>query len=457
MAMDTSAASFLHKSVYPELDAVAESLLDGLNPKRLTSSGSYPVTCPKCKSNEGFYYPKSGYVNCPRKNECGESTSLWDAMLECGYSHSEIFATLCAAARVEPPKREQRNNTSNPTGGEIKLGQAILRITQMLAKRNPEPLKAFQTERGYSDEQMQTMRLGYYTTPQEVLAGLVEFGFTSDEAALHGYIERDDKDHSQIWSGMAGKVIGYWLHSDGNVRLWGRIPTGSGDKRNPKYKFSPSLKKDIPYLFNRRQQTTLVCVEGTMDAWALQLASIWGAGIGGASINSAQAVYLCGKGVTEVAHMVDGDTAGWNGAIGSIKACESVGIVTSIIPLGAGMDDADALLRSGKETRLHELVESRVNAGNYLALMLSSLYAEQPINLKAINKIHSVSEFLTETSRAIFDKYSALLGLRIDLEQEAARIYSSLIKAEMDHKNAAAVVRSRTGYCITIQKDTING
>tara|TARA_R110002124_G_scaffold128157_23_gene288804 strand:+ start:33016 stop:34386 length:1371 start_codon:yes stop_codon:yes gene_type:complete len=450
-------ADFLRKHVYPDLDAVSKRLLEGLQPKQKTRSGSYPLTCPKCKSPEAFYYPNTAFINCPRKRECGVATSIWDALLYCNYAHSEILGVLCEAVGVEPPKRDQSSSSATPTSAETKIGTAILKITQMLARRHPEALEAFQSERGYDDGQMKQMRLGYYTTPQEVLAELSNFGFTSDDAAKHGYIERDENDSSKIWSGMAGKIIGYWLHPDGHVRLWGRLPTGSGDKRNPKYKFSPTLKKDIPYLFNKRQQSMLICVEGTMDAWALQLCGIWGSGIGGSSVNAAQAIYMCGQGISEFAHMVDGDQAGWLGAIGTIKACESLGIVTNVIPLGQGMDDPDALLRAGKTEAITALVESRMNSGHYLALMLSALYAEEPLNLRSINKVFAASEVLTPHSRRVFSKYSSLFGERVDIEDEAARIYSGLIKSDIGHKEASSIVLRRTGCSVSIQKEPTNG
>lgn len=449
-----SPAEFLRHRVYPKLDAVESGLLNGLDPKNQKTSGSYPLKCPACGSPEGFYFPFSGYINCPRKKQCGRSTSVWDAMIHCGYSNREIFSLLCSAAGVEPPKRDQKEGgTATPTNGDLRIGQAIKKITIALAKQNPGPLKQFQSERGYTDEQMAAMGLGFYTTPGEVMKELEAAGFSVEQAAACGYIEYDEAKPEAIWSGLTGRIVGYWPHPDGDVRLWGRLPTGSGTKSNPKYKFGISLKKDIPYLFNRRQPTILVCVEGTMDAWALQLAEIWGNAVGGSSINSAQAAYLCGRGIPEVAHMVDGDNAGWNGAVGSIRNCESAGIVTSIIPLGAGMDDADALLRAGKADELKRFVEKRINSGKYLALMLRSAYAQENPDLQAISRIFAAADCLTSHSRAIFEQYRSLLGPRIDLEQDAARMFSFLITSGVSLPEAVGLVRRRTGHVITIAKE----
>lgn len=449
---DFSPSDFLRREVYPKLDAVAEHLLDSLEPKQRSTSGSYPLICPACKTREGFYFPNNGYINCPRKKDCGHSTSIWDAMLFCGYDHGEIFSTLCRAAGVPPPKRDQQGNTTPAaTVEEIRIGKAIWQITQKMASENPAPLKQFQQDRGYTKEQMSAMRLGYYTSADDVLGKLKSAGFTQAEAVERGYVEQDEKGH--VFSAMAGRVIGYWPHPDGEDRLWGRIPVGAGDQKVKKYKFSLTLKKDIPYLYHQRKRGLLVCVEGTMDAWALQLADIWGCAVGGASINGAQALFLQNRGVTELAHMVDGDQAGWNGALQSIRNCESLNIIVNVIPLGAGMDDADALVRAGRGDDLTSLIAKRINAGRYLALMLRTLYSCSSPDLQAVNRIHATAEVLTPTSRIIFEKHAELLGIRPDLRLEAGRLFAQLLRAGITLDDAISNVRRRTGQVISIEKE----
>jgi len=448
---DFSPSDFLRREVYPRLDAVAEGLLDNLQPKKQTTSGSYPLVCPACKAKEGFYFPYNGYINCPRKKECGKSTSIWDAMLDGGYDHSEIFSTLCKAAGVQPPKRDSNGAAQPQAVVETRIGKAIWLITQKMAADNIAVLKSFQDDRGYTDGQMAAMRLGYYTSAEEVLAKLKAQGFSKDEAVERGYIEVDKK--GALLLGLAGRVIGYWQHPDGEDRLWGRIPVGSGDEDVKKYKFALHSKKSIPYLYNSRKRGLLVCVEGTMDAWALQHADIWGCAVGGAQINGEQALYMQGRGVTELAHMVDGDKAGWNGALASIRNCEALNIVVSVITLGAGMDDADALLRAGKVDVLHALVAKRMNAGRYMALMLRQLYNVASPDLQAVNRIYAAAESLTPTSRVVFDQYAQLLGVRLDMRQEAGRLFSNLIVAGLSVDEAIANVRRRTGHVIKIEKE----
>lgn len=120
------------------------------------------------------------------------------------------------------------------------------------------------------------------------------------------------------------------------------------------------------------------------------------------------------------------------------------------------MDDADALLRSGQAELLHTLVSKRMNAGQYLALMLRSLYNVSSPDLQAVNRIHSTADCLTPTSRIVFDKYASLLGARIDLRLEAGRIFGELLRAGLSLDEAISNVRRRTGHVISIDKEELN-
>lgn len=460
--MQPTISEFLREVVYPRIDAVDRGLLNDLKPGRLSSSGAYILACPSCGAMEGFYYPYSTHINCPRKNECGVSTSIWDAMLKCGYENSEIVKVLCETAGVEPPKSERdiasATSAAKNQSQALTPGKAIYQVTQHLAKSNPSLAAALQKDRGLTDEQMRTMRLGVYTTPQEVLALLKEKGVSQELAETKGYVELTDDNPPKLKKGMSSRLVGYWPHPDGDIRLWGRIPVGGGEKGSPKYRFSGRLKKDIPYLFSMRKNSTLVAVEGTLDAWALQFADLWGCAIGQSSINPLQAAFLSSKGVTEVAHMVDGDSAGYEGGITSIRNCEAAGIVTSIIPLGEGMDDADALRQKGKSDDLQRLVNERINAGEYLAKMCAYYLSTSPPDLRAINKVVQMAGLLTPVSAAVWNDHKASLGIVLDAEREAALIYAGLVQTGLTVTEAATIVHRRTGFRISIaMEDTNNG
>ncbi|MAG64952.1 MAG: hypothetical protein CMK74_03640 [Pseudomonadales bacterium] len=457
--MASEITEFLREVVYPKIDAVECGLLSFLKPRPMSTAGSYIMICPACGEPEGYHFPGAGVILCPRKNECGETTSLWDALSKNGLRDSEVVTELCRAANVEPPKNKRdvaaAIHASSQTPAPVSAGKAIFQVTQYLAGKQPTLVSELAKERGLSTDQLKVMKLGLYTTPQEVLSLLEQKGVSKEVAAQKGYVEFDPDDQTRLLTGMTGRVVGYWPHPDGDFRLWGRLPKGAGGKGSPKYRFAPSLKKNIPYLFNSRKPTILVGVEGVFDAWALQLLDIWGCAVGQAAVNAAQAQFFVEKGVTEYAQMLDGDDAGFDSGITTIRNCEQVGIVTSIIPLGAGMDDADALRRSGRSETIHGLVAGRINAGEYLARMCTAYLNQQPPNIKAFNRVISTSRYLTPASRAVWNRYATALGYNFSAEQEAANKFAALIKAGFDLSDATEAVARKTGMRITFQEEDI--
>lgn len=458
--MSVSLSDFVKEKVYPQIDAVEAGLLNNLHPATISSNGAYKLDCPKCGKKEGFYYPTRAYVQCNRKIECGEGTSIWDVLASNGMKNRDILTLLCEKARVELPDSRVQNDSA--TGADqrppvMTPGKAIVHVTQRLASQNPKLLTEFQAARGYSDEVMKVMRLGVYTTAEEVLKLLVAQGITKETAAEKGYIGFDQNDPSRIWSGMAGRVVGYWPHPDGDVRLWGRLPSGKGDKQNPKYRFADGLKKDIPYLFAQRQSTVLVAVEGTIDAWALQLEKQWGVGIGQASINTAQAAYFVSKGVDEAAHFIDGDNAGYEGALSSIRACETVGITLSIIALGAGLDDPDSMRRSGKGDELRSMIANRMNSGEFLARFCVARLSESPPDLRGVARIRSIARCLTPPSARRWEDMSKSLGIHVEPKEEAVRLLAGYIEAGLSIEDGLYQVQRRTGLNIRFDEAPSHG
>ena len=455
--MEQSITEFLKDRVYPRLDAVERGLFDHFQPaSRLSGSGSYTLICPACGAKEGFYFPGSTHINCPRKIECGNSTSIWDAMLEAGYQNSEIVKVLCETVGVEPPKPDKQSNGRSGSPDQpvqITAGTAIFQVTQYLATKHPSLLKELQDDRGLTKEQMEAMRLGVYTTPSEVLELLSKRGISREVAVEKGYVEVDAVDSSKLTTGLTNRVVGYWPHPDGDIRLWGRLASGKGDDRQKKYRFAAKMKKDIPYLFSMRKKGVAVGIEGTFDAWSFHFAGLWGMALGQASLNPAQAAYLASKGVHEFAYVTDGDFAGYEGGLITIRNGESAGIVVGIIALGQGMDDADAIRKAGKLDHLNAMVENRINAGEYLARMCSYYLACTPPDLKGINQVLSAAECLTPVSAVVWKDFSASLGIRLDGEREAATRFSGLLAAGLTVREAASIVQRNTGYRITITNE----
>ena len=459
--MSQSITDYLKDSAYPRLDAVDAGLLDHLSPSTLSSGGNYVLICPKCGKREAYYYPTHSHVNCNRKNKCGESTSLWDILAAAGLSSTEIISRICEKAGVAVPERPGRRQQSNQSGQaatetasapQISAGKAIFSVTQALARKNPQMLQALKEARGFTDEDMALMKLGVYTTPQEVLDGLLSLGVSRETAIAKGYIEVDRDNPEKLLKGTSGRVVGYWPHPDRDVRLWGRLPTGGGEKYNPKYRFAPSISKEIPYLFQMRKPTILCVIEGMFDAWSLSLMGYWAACVGGDRIIEAQAAYFASQSVTELAFITDGDSAGYDAAVATIRNCEALGIVVNIVPLGAGMDDPDALRKAGRTEEMEQMIDRRMNSGEYLARLATSYASEDPPNLKGLRRISAAAAQLTPVSMRKWVDYRASLSVPVYNETTALRMLASLSEAGFDFESAAKRVMDQTGFHFTLQE-----
>lgn len=458
--MNNSITEFFKAEVYPRLDAVESGLLNYLKPRAMSSNGSYVLECPACGEAEAFYYPFRTGISCNRKKGCPSPfTSLWDALANHGMANKDIVTSLCKAVGVEPPSNRQNDNRPGQASPRTALspGRAIIQVTQHLAAQNPEILAKFQQARGYSDTDMKEMKFGVYTTVAEVHGLLASVGISKEVARDKGYLSFDDDKPDLLRSGMEGRIVGYWPHSDGDARLWGRIPVGPGTKVNPKYRFSKFSSKDTPYLFSKRRNSVLVCVEGTLDAWALQLLEQWGCAIGQSSINSAQAAYIASQGITEVAHMVDGDHAGYEGALSSIRACEAVGITLGVITLGAGMDDADAMRKAGNGELLKSLIVKRINAGEYLARYCAAQLEQPTPDLRSVARIRHTAEFLTPASKRRWIDFSKSLGIHIDEDVEAIRVLAGLLSSGFSISEGLSFIQRQKGIIISITKEALNG
>jgi hypothetical protein len=471
--MSQSISEYLKERAYPRLDAVDAGLLNHLKPSPLLPGGHYKLVCPSCQAREAYYYPNKPFISCNRKNKCGNTSTIWDALADQGMHSRDILQRLCDLAGVPVPERQNQNrngrshsnnepsSSGTGTGNETSTsytspGKAIFQVTQALARKHPELLKRLQAARAYTDEQMAQMRLGVYTSPEEVLEGLLALGVSKEVAIEKGYVEVDAADANKLSKGLTQRIVGYWPQPDDDVRLWGRLAEGSGDKFNKKYRFSLKMVKDVPYLFSQRRQTVLCLIEGTFDAWSLLFMGYWTGSIGGASVSAGQAAYLASQGVTEACLIIDGDDAGYEGAVTSIRSLEALGIVTSVVALGMGMDDPDAMRKAGREAEMRALIENRINSGEYLARLCGAYASRDNPYLKGIRRIQAISQSLTPISQAKWADFSRSLGLPTYSEASAVRLLASMIDSGLEFSEAALRVRDRTGLMFTVE-ESANG
>lgn len=416
---------FLHDSVYPRMDAAESGLLDTFSPNinGRSSRASYSLTCPNCgRPKRAFYYPGSAFINCNRRDECGEPTHLWNAIQQStGLNNKDLLAQLCQLTGATPP---QRQNADLPKGAPA-LAEIVKRITREALFSTPDALAYLTNERGLTTSQIEQIGIGYYPHDTYLRKALAEAGCDLLVAEEWSILQREeDRKAGKNWP-MNGRIVGFWRQKDGSLRLWGRTTAKEG---NPKYYFSVGTDKTQPYGWAGGSVRNPIVVEGTMDRDSLTLMGHNSLAIGGAGVNAAQAAFFAERGVREITHMIDGDRAGVRGAVSTMKNCEPLGVMVYVAQVPDGMDDPDKMRQKGQFTQIKAVIDNAIPGGEFLAQQALRAIDEGGPHLgQAIREVMHIHTQLTTANRLAYDRAFLLLGLQpIDPMASALRLAANL-------------------------------
>jgi DNA primase len=310
----------LKELVYPSLNAVEAGLVDHLHPKGSSGHRAYSLDCPACgESDRAFYYPGSAYINCNRKNQCGATTSIWDAIAVNHSSNKEIVDALYAAAGI--PQLPTRST-------EFSKQDFIKKKSHENLLACPQAMDYLQG-RGWSLEEIKAAPIGMMPK----------------------------KEESNPWE---NRIIGWWKQPDGTDKIWGRTFVDA----HPKYKYSINSSRDIPYLadhnLNRSAQNVLV-VEGVLDALRLVVNNIPAIAIGSCHPSQAQVRYMASRPSCYI-FWIDNDVAGRRAALDIWKSFAALDIDIGVMQAHPedGKDPDEFITRQGKAA-VANLLESAQN------------------------------------------------------------------------------------------------
>lgn len=432
--------SFLIDVVIPQLDAAEAGLLDEFNPKRKTRY--WVMDCPTCQRVGGaFYYPGHGHVNCSHKKNCGKTVTIWDLVEgKHGGDRKETFRRLCEAAGVAPPAREGEMTD------EHRLAVTTRAALKTALASNAAAGHYLEVKRGYSRDIWDRLDLGFYSSARWMEATLRQKGASVDLARSWEILPNPKYPESL----MADRIVGWWRQPDGGMRLWGRL-MGDGSDENPKYRYSSGMSRTIPYGFRKPGRNTLAVVEGPMDKCALEILGVPACASGGNCIIPAQALYLAEQGVESLVYVIDADKAGEDGAVSTIRNCESLGITCFFATPPQGMD-VDEMYRAGMQADINAMMETAVNAG--------ALLAKQYLNggptraeFERTRDAWRLRGVLGAYSWATFQRVMRGAGIEVmPVNAEAARLMATLLTEGCRLEDAQEIVARRYGLAITISE-----
>ena len=432
--------SHLRDVVLPSLDAAAAGLLEHLEPRSAGGGRYYTIICPSCggssrRTHSAFYRPGYSGVRCNRQDNCpAPYTSIWDIVATSEKLEGrDVYTRLCEAAGVEPESPQRDRGLAAPVVTDE--GRALMATARRLLWESDEAL-AYLRGRGYSDSDIETLGYGYYPSEADMRSAITADGGRVGLAREWGLLPEPQRRDR-----FARRIIGWWPQTDGSYRPWGRAIDADAD---PKYLFSTGMQKDLPYGL-RGHGDHLVAVEGTFDRDALHLMGYHAGAVGGTSVIEAQARSLLYRRFRAVTHLIDPGVAGERGALSTIEQTEPRGL-TAYIAMPPSDLDADDARRHGREEAIHDAITNALNAGEFLALRLSS---DVPAT-RTREHILSLASQLTPTSRLAFERACAELGIPTMQPTAAAlRLAAGLLEAGVGDEEVQQVVDRRFGIALS--------
>lgn len=445
--MKVSVSEYLYDKVYPSLDAINAGLLNHLSPASSPgNNGSYILICPQCGKREAYYYPGSSFINCPRRNQCGQHTSIWDAYSQSlgTVGNKQVLEALCAAANVPMPNSDKESLTS--------LWATTKYLLRSYAKdsRSDFLVGEYLRLKNLTRSEFDSLGYGFYPSVPIFKRDLLARGFSEKEIISAGLIP-DPEACDRPYDPWKGRIIFFWDYDNVSGCIIGRCTIPEEKRKRPKYYFQPNSSKSVLYRFWQKSKGPLLAVEGTTDADTLRLMGLYGTACGGSHIVPEQASFLAANGIDALTFITDADRAGYIDALKTIFNCEPLGIVVSIVSLPAGSDDVDKLRQDGKTEILSGLIAEAVNAGTFLARSLVASMVKAPINASRLyeDALHKASS-LTSLSRSYWNASCCELGVSLDRKRDAALMFARLLDWGVDDGEASRLVNSRFGISINI-------
>lgn len=220
---------FLDLEIYPNLNKA--DAVKGLDPE---DRGSYfLVTCPECGQRDAHISKTGLYIKCHRVHKCGHFQSLWDYIQSTkGLTNEGTVRELARlAGRTLPELIGPYDKLSYSANGDI-LETALNFFKAQLWTNKADDVLEYLRKTGFTDDEIRTLELGYYSSQAETEAFLVDKGYfinavysmgfkTSGFGETHRLVVpfRDPAGHLLGFvAGSAGSALPEYISSSGIPR-----------------------------------------------------------------------------------------------------------------------------------------------------------------------------------------------------------------------------------------------
>ena len=354
--------------IYPNLDR-AEAVRD-LNPQ---DKGKYYIlTCPQCGKREAFLYKTGIYFKCNRRDKCGYSQSLWDHIQSKGLTNQETLRELARLAHYILPELDGYSEEKAERARErANIFETALQYfkAQLETDRGQEAL-TYLKGRGYSEEEIKEMELGFYPSQKELEAHLKNKGSSVNAVNSLGLKVKGMGDTHKV-------VIPY---RDPVGRLKGFIVRAIG-QGEPKYLFTFGVEKDTLFnLHEAKGQDTLILVEGFLDALISTQRGVSGVvATGGSSLTATQLENALRYKINNFIFALDNDKAGQDGTERALDLLTRKGFKGYVVTLPEGIKDPDELITAQGVKAFNALLDHAESGYKWMAKRIQSKHSLQSL------------------------------------------------------------------------------
>lgn len=425
---------FLDEVIYPKLDR--KDVVADLNPKLSSSGKHYEIDCPKCLEKRAAYIYLNGFqIECNRKKECAHKTTIWE-YVQINRTPQETLQELARLAGVcLPESNEEETLKFRKSLEKTKLLEATMKFykSQMWTVKG-EATRKYLYGRGYSDEDISNMELGFNPSSKETTSHLLSQGYSelTIKETLNFLTSRDDYKLVFPYRNLSGRISS----------LWGRL-TSKSDKS--KYLPYNETSKSFPfYLDKARGLKELIIVEGYLDAMIATARGAEGViALCGSSLTKDHIEAINKHGAKRIFLSLDNDKAGFEGTEQAIKTLLKTGIEVFVLKLPDGYKDPDELItKKGIELFL-DLKDKAQSGAKWLGEHIIKKYATQSDvgQRKAIEEMLSCSKTMINPidRRQILDVFSNSLGLPIEI------LLSSQKEISKENENTEKLSENQNG------------
>lgn len=351
--------------IYSRIDR--EKLLLELKPQR--KADYYLLECPSCHKKEAFLYDSGVYITCNRINNCSYSKSIWDYIQENqGFSNQETLKYLADLAnyQLKNTSYDEEKYLKSKEKGNL-LEKALTFMKKNLWSQRNEVIEYLES-RGYSQEEIRLMDLGYFPEQKKLQEYLISEGFSNDLISTSGLNTK----------GMGTSHILSIPYRDSNGVLKGFIVRSLlKDKEleqinEKKYKYTYGLEKDTLFnINNAKKSKNLIIVEGYLDCLIAQVKGLKGVvGTGGNNLTDNQLDNAVKLGIKHFILALDNDKAGKSGTEKAIKKIYQKDLKVFVVKISSEFKDPDELIKDEGIDAFSEIVKKAEIGIKWLAIYL---------------------------------------------------------------------------------------